>query len=54
MTDFTNFCRHYGLDPSSQHARDQYAEAQANLRALYGAASKAESIEAIDKARSRT
>ena len=51
MTDFTNFCRHYGLDPKTDAARAQYREAQESLKALYSVASKAETAEAIDKAR---
>ena len=54
MTDFKRFCERYGLDPASQEAREQYDQAQANLRALYGAASKAETDEAISKARNES
>ena len=52
MTDFKTFCEQYGLDPRSQEARDEYAEALENLKALYSAASKAETSEAIERAAS--
>ena len=51
MTSFKDFCERYGLDPRSQEARDQYAEALENLKALYGAAAKAENAEAVDRAK---
>ena len=51
MTNYRDFCRHYGLDPTSDDARRQYEEAQANLRALYSVAAKDEATDAINKAK---
>ena len=51
MTDFKRFCERYDLDPSSQEARDQYAEARENLAALHSAAAWAATSEAIEKAK---
>lgn len=51
MADFNTFCKRYELDPKSKEARDQYAEANANLQALFGASAKVETEEAIEKAK---
>ena len=54
MTDYTQFCKRYRLDPNTDDARRQYEEAQANLRALYSVAAKDEAQDAIDEARNKT
>ena len=51
MTDYKQFCKRYGLDPASDDAQRQYRAAQDNLRALYSVAAKAETAEAIDRAK---
>ena len=51
MSDYLAFCEHYRLDPESEGARLEYAEAVAALQALYGASAEAEAREAIDKAK---
>ena len=51
MTDLKTFSKHYGLDPTSLEAADQYQEYQASLAALYSVAAKEETQEAIQKAR---
>ena len=51
MTDYKQFCKRYGLDPASDDARVQYREALENLKALYGAAAKDETAEAINRAK---
>ena len=50
MTDYTTFCERYGYNPDTDEARQAYREAWANLNALYGAAAKAETSEAIERA----
>ena len=51
MTDFRQFCKRHRLDPTTDDARRQYDEAQANLRALYSVAAKDEATDAINKAK---
>ena len=52
MTDFETFCDRYGLDPGSQEARKQYHDAVERLKRLHAAAARAETQEAIAKAKS--
>ena len=51
MTDYKRFCRRHGLDPALESSRAEYNEAQAALKALYGASAKDEAREAIHKAK---
>ena len=51
MTDYTQFCKRYRLDPNTDDARRQYEEAQANLRALYSVTAKDEAQDVINKAK---
>lgn len=51
MTDYTQFCKKYRLNPNTDDARRQYEEAQASLRALYSVAAKNEAHDAINKAK---
>mgnify|MGYP006431569847 CR=1 FL=1 len=53
MSDYLAFCERYQLDPESEVARFEYAEAQAALAALHRAAAKDETAEAIEKAKAR-
>ena len=50
MASYKQFCERYRLDPTTQEARDQFDQAQANLRALYSASARDQAKEAIDKA----
>ena len=47
MSNYQAFCERYGLDPYSDKARNDYVEAQRNLRALHSAAAKAGAAQAI-------
>lgn len=38
MSDYMEFCRHYGLDPEDQDSREQYDEAQRQCARLHAAA----------------
>ena len=51
MSDYKTFCQHYDLDPMTPDARAQYREYQQARASLDVAAAKAETREAIDKAK---
>lgn len=54
MTDYYEFCRRYELDPHTDEAQAQYAEARRQLEILQRIDARHEAREAIERAREGT